>query len=402
MQKLEPLSSTVGPPANSKKKYFPRQKIVNKIVRRLRNGENLLLSAPRRIGKTTILKYLEENHSDDQIIKYIIVQSVNTQEEFFKHILNELLDDKEILAGIQGYLKQASSTVRRYASKIKDIKIAGSSIHLDNEPIDYYSECIKLIESFKTDKQIVIFIDEFPDTLNNILEQDGRLMAINFLQKNRDLRMKFSDKDLKFVYTGSTGLKNVVRKFDKLDLINDIKTVDVPTFSKDEAKELIQRLVIGFQNEMETFRVSNEVIEYILEKITWKLPYYMQMIVDGLFEYYEDNEKMITKQIVDIILSNIVKSKSDYFDYFENWKGRLKKAFKNQDYTFAINVLSYISKNETIKYEVFFDLSVKYEVNDSRYILDVLQHDGYISENNKQYGFNSILLKEWWFMNVAT
>lgn len=400
MKDLEPLRSSVGKPADGERNYFPRDKIVRKILRKLENGENLLLSAPRRIGKSTILKHIESNHDKSMIVKYIIVQSVNTQEEYFKKLFNELIEDNEIFSGIQGYLQQASSTVKGYASRVTGLGISGS-VQLGEEKIDYYKECQDLIESFKTEKQIVIFVDEFPDALNNIFEADEQ-KAINFLQKNRDLRIKYSGKGINFVYTGSTGLKNVVRKFKKLDLINDIKTIAVPPFDDIEARTLINRLVLGCQSYIPEFTINSDTIEYILQRITWKLPYYIQIIIEGLFEYYEDTEKVISNDTVDYILKEIVKSKSSHADYFENWKDRLSKAFKKQDYTFAIDVLNYISKNEVITYEVFCDMAVKNDVKDEKYILSVLEHDGYISEDDKQYGFNSILLKEWWYINVAT
>ncbi len=400
MEDLKLLISSVGQPAEGEDKYFPRDKIVTKIVRKITKGENLLISAPRRIGKSTILKHIEENPQENQIIKYMIVQSVTSQELFFKKLYNEFLDDKEIFDGVQGYFTRASSDVKIYASKITGASLGGT-IKLGDEKINYYEECIKLIESFKTEKKIIIFIDEFPDALNNILDIDKSL-AINFLQQNRDLRTKFSNKNLQFVYTGSTGLKNVVKKLKKLDLVNDIKEIDIPPFGEDEARELVQRLILGFKLDIEEFDIDENCISYILQKITWRLPYYIQIIIDELFEYYEDNEEKITNDTIDYVLKEIVKSKSKHADYFENWKDRLSRAFKKEDYTFAIEILNYISKNDIIEYDVFNDLSIKHKVKDNKYILAVLEHDGYISADDKRYGFNSILLKEWWYINVAT
>jgi hypothetical protein len=399
MSSLKPLKSSLGQPAEGESKFFARKKITKKILRKLSNGENLLLSAPRRIGKSSILKDIVRNQTDDEIIKYMIVQSVNSQEEFFKKLFNELLEDKEIFEGIQSYLTKASSTLKSYASRISGISLEGITLNPE-EVINYYEECIELISSFKTDKKIIIFIDEFPDALNNILKNDEKL-AINFLQQNRDMREKFSDNNLQFVYTGSTGLKNVVRKFKKLDLINDIETIKVPPFSDAEARELIQRLVLGYKEEIEEFYIDEDTIDYILETITWKLPYYMQIIADGLFEYYEEKEEVINNNTVDLILSELVKSKSNHSDYFENWKDRLSRAFKGDEYSFAIDVLNFIAKNEIIDYAEFCDFASKHNVIEHRYVLDVLEHDGYISEDDNKYGFNSILLKNWWFINVA-
>jgi energy-coupling factor transporter ATP-binding protein EcfA2 len=401
VKKLEPLQSSVGQPAEGEKKYFPRDQIIKKILRKLEAGEHILISAPRRIGKSTILKNLVKNHPQNHIMKYMIVQSVDTPEEFFKNLYNELIDDAEIFNGIGGYIKRRSAAVKNYINRIKGLTLSGSVQLGEEQPIDYYEESIELIKSFKTDKIITIFIDEFPDAVGNILGREPQT-AVEFLQKNRDLRMLFSDKNIRFAYTGSTGLKNVVKKIDKLDLINDLYSMRIPPLSEKEARTLIQRLVLGYQQEIAAFEIHEETINYILDQIHWKLPYYMQIITDMLFEYYEETEQKITNQTVDQILKEIVKSKSNYADYFENWKGRLKRSFKErEEYSFAIEVLNTIAISDSISYSAFYDLSIKFNVSDHRYILDVLEHDGYISEDDRKYGFNSILLKEWWYINVA-
>jgi len=402
MEKLKPLKPIAGPPAEGKDRFFPRDNIIKRIRRKLKSGGHLLLSAPRRIGKTSILKHIEDNPQENQIIKYIIVQSVDTSEEFFKKLYNALLDDKEIFDGLNGYWKRTTSSAKRYASRITGFSIEGSVEVGEEETINYYDECMLLIEHFdKKEKSIIIFIDEFPDAINNILVKNESL-AIKFLQQNRDMRQSFSNTSLQFVYTGSTGLNNVVKKLNELDLINDVPSIPIAPFDTEEAKTLIKRLVLGFREDNETFNIDDKTIDYILKKIRWRLPYYMQIIVEELFEYYEVNEISLNASIVEEVISNIVKENSDHQNYFENWKRRLRTAFKNEEYDLAVAVLNYIAKNETIDYALFHDMSISYGVDDDRYVLDVLMHDGYISEKDKVYGFNSILLKEWWYINVAT
>ena len=402
MKELEPLYPSIGQPAEGEDRYFPRGTIVKEIFRKLKYGENLLLSAPRRIGKSTILKYMAKNPKKNQIIKYIIVQSIDTSEEFFKKLYNDLVSDKEIFDGIAGYWERTTSSVKRYGSRITGISIEGSVEIGDEDTINYYEECLSLLKHFdREDKKIILFIDEFPDAVNNILEKDIQL-AIKFLQQNRDMRMLFSDTSLQFVYTGSTGLKNVVKRLDKLDLINDIVNISIYPFDELEAKTLIQRLVLGFKEDNINFDINDKTIDYILKKVAWRLPYYMQIVVVELFEYFDKTGNPIDTGSVEHILGEIVKSNSNHSAYFENWKKRLKNAFKHQEYDFAVSVLNYISKNDTIDYASFYDMSVEYDVDDFKYVLDVLEHDGYISEEDKVYGFNSILLKEWWYINVAT
>lgn len=403
MDNLKPLKGSLGVPAEGDRKYFARDKIVRKILRMLNQNENLLLSAPRRIGKSSILKYMQKHPQENQIILYIPVQSIDTSEEFFKSLFNELIKNEEIFNGVAGYLRKAKNVLKCYVSRISGFSMMSGEVKVgSDESINYYDECSRLFDSFEIkNKKIVVFVDEFPDALTNILARD-RILAIKFLQKNRDLRMSFSQSHLQFVYTGSTGLKNIVKKLDKLDLINDIVEVHVPPLSYDEAKNLIYRLILGLKEENSEFEVENSVIKYILNKIRWKLPYYIQIVIHELFEYYEEKNLPINNDSVDFVLREIVKTKSAHSDYFENWKRRLKSTFQSSDYTFSIEILNSVAKNNVISRDEIYDLSVKNKVEDYRYVIDVLEHDGYLSEDNNEYGFNSILLKEWWYINVAT
>ena len=402
MDNLKPLKPIAGPPAEGEDRFFPRDNVVKRIRRKLRAGGHLLLSAPRRIGKTSILKHIENNPQENQIIRYIIVQSIDSSEEFFKKLYNVLINDKEIFDGLEGYWQRTTASAKRYASRITGFTVEGSVEIGEEETINYYEECMLLVEHFdKKEKNIIIFVDEFPDAINNILEKDKSL-AIKFLQQNRDMRQVFSNTSLQFVYTGSTGLNNVVKKLNELDLINDIPSIPIEPFSQNEVKLLIKRLVLGFKEDNKDFDIDDKTIEYILKKIRWRLPYYIQIIVEELFEYYDENETIIDASIVEMAISDIVKANSNHQNYFENWKRRLRTAFKNEEYDFAVSVLNYISKNDVISHADFHDMSLQYKVDDFKYVSDVLMHDGYISEDNKNYGFNSILLKEWWYINVAT
>ena len=397
-----PLKSSLGQPAEGKERYFSRPHITRKICRAINNGENILISAPRRIGKSSLLKDIQANYcpgfgsnaEQQPIIKYMIIQSVDSGGLFFKKLYAKLIQDKAIFEGASGYFKNASHAVRSAISKISGISLEGIKIDAENS-IDYFHECFELIKQLK-DKKIILIIDEFPDALNNIYKEE-RDLAIQFLQQHRDLRQQSSQINVQFIYTGSTGLRNVVTKIGKLDLINDIKEIELPPLDHNEAKCFIQCLELGYQLENQGFELIPEQIDYILEKITWNLPYYLQAIVYTLFEHFEDGN-LITISAIDEVLLSMTKAKSPYSPYFENWLQRLKKAFDNEEYELAIKILNNIAIHHSIDKSKLKELSKPYTNGIYKFIMQTLEYDGYI---NEQYQFNSVLLKTWWLENVV-
>ncbi len=407
---MKPLKSCTGGSAEGDKRFFLRKKIVRKIRRKLANKENLLISAPRRIGKTSLLKHLRDTPEQNQIIIYLIVQSVASVEEFNKRLFDELMKNQQVYNGFDGFRKRANAEIKRYVTRLRSVSLEGGIEINDNENINYYAWLNTLLDELQQhEKQIILFIDEFPDVITNIDNEDkkaNRNDAITLLQQQREIREKYKNSQIQFVYTGSTGLKNVVSKLGDIHLINNLPEVKVPPFSRQEATELMQRLILGKQKELEEFELPDEVVNYTLDKIQWLLPYYIQIIVEGLFEEFEDDESNppapITTQSVDNLFKTLVKSNSTHADYFEHWKIRLHE-LNHQDEELAIAALNLAAHQGTISYAEYKKLSAQHGVKDLRHVLNVLQYDGYLSgdEEENNFGFNSVLLKEWWRNNVA-
>ncbi len=76
--------------------FFPRNKVVRQIYRRLDSGSNVFMAAPRRVGKTAIMRYLEDNPRENYEFIYIITESVDNTAGFFKQLLDSLHNLKSI------------------------------------------------------------------------------------------------------------------------------------------------------------------------------------------------------------------------------------------------------------------------------------------------------------------
>jgi hypothetical protein len=392
-QNIEPLYISTGQPADGKNKFFPRTKVLTQIWRKLKRGEDLLIVAPRRVGKSSILRYMQRNPKEGYFVKYLSIMSVDNANGYFKQIFNSLLEDDEIYGWAKGYFTKSRKAIENLGKKVRGMSLDGFEFD-SNEQIDYYIETVELLQSLpKEAKRIVFLLDEFPDTVSNIAKH-SKEEATNFLQQNRDLRQEYGDLNIQFVLTGSIGLGNVVAKLNRKDINNDLTQVEVPPLNDSEAIELIDRLCLGLKAEDICLTIDEEVKKYLLQKIVWNIPYYIQMIID---ELVDDGKEVVDKNDIDRIIDKIIKARSTA-DYFSNWKTRLRNIFEKEEELLAIKILSYISKNNMMEEKEMKKIS---EELDLKVLLEVLEYDGYINQNKKTYQFNSPLLKSWWAYRVA-
>jgi hypothetical protein len=239
------------------------------------------------------------------------------------------------------------------------------------------------------DQKIVVIIDEFAQTLQNILKDDEK-KAILFLEKNRSLRQNPEiNKNIQFIYAGSIGLENVAGSIDGSKYINDINSQILKPLSRNEAKELIKFILDGEQ------MINDETIEQILNKLHEFVPYYIQIIIQ---EIHETDFSGTTREI-NRIFEEIVKKRI----YFDHWHARLK-SYKSNEYKFAKRILNIASENEFVTSADIYDKAVEFEVEeDYKTVVNALIYDGYINNDGtaSEYRFNSPLLKMWWCRNVA-
>ena len=396
------LRITTGISAEGDEKFFPRPMIIKKIWRKIENGEHLQLTAPRRVGKTSILKNLVLQPQDGYLVRYIIVQSVDQVNEFYKLLFNELVEDKQIFGLLEGYFHQASTSVKEYIKRIKTI--GTSEVSFDSSvTLDYETELKKLIHAIPEEcPKIILEVDEFPHAVENILKIDEQA-GVRFLQSTREFRQdaKLSNK-VQFIFTGSIGLGNIVKKIGQSNLIMDLAPVPVPPLSLEEAKSLIGDLVCGLDDfHNVSLPLADSVIDYLLGKIDWLIPYYIQIVVDELCDLHEEGQSL-DQNGVDEALLRIVRNKYKHDNYFDHWKSRLKSAFDNlAQFNLAREILNRLAANQLVDQPLLNDLGVKHGVTEPRYVQSVLEYDGYITEHEERFRFNSPILKAWWYKNVA-
>ncbi|MBX9782529.1 MAG: hypothetical protein K2X48_04460 [Chitinophagaceae bacterium] len=385
------MKTITGSPAR-KEQFFKRPLIRAKILKAVASNENLLISAPRRVGKSSILLDLVDAPDENYYAVFSDTEAITSSEDFFKVILHAILDADKIEAF--GFFNHSiKEKLKKWTGRIAGISIGPVGLDITKqEKKTYFEELNEFLTDIKLEgKKILMLIDEFPITIEKIQEAHGLEAAVHFLSQNRSLRQNpvFQEK-IQFVYTGSIGLFTAVKRIQATDKINDLREIKINALSKEEATLLITLLLKEECNQTP----SEEIINYILAKLEWWIPFYFQLMVRELADL-QTNGHVITTKTVDAAFEKIIENGNIYFEHF---KDRLQKVFKSPQLgKFVDEFLLAVKNNSDTDYAKALNMAEKYDARaELDTVIEVLKHDGYIVEENNFYKFYSPILKRWW------
>ncbi len=375
--------------------YFDRPSEQNKIIRALRNDANVLISSPRRIGKTSILFKLVDSDIEGFHFLYIITQSIKTEDDFYRRLYETIIDDDAVASRTTRIGHKTRDFVSAALNRIKGVK--GVEIR-EGKGTDYRERFFNTMRTLPLEgRKIVILVDEFTQTVENIVRSGGKEQALSFLQALRELRHDEALRDnLLFVFTGSVGLENVAGRIEASDLISDLTSIKVAPLKDKEASILLGLLLEGLG-----LRAEAPSISYAIKKIEWLIPFHLQALVQEIGDLAaEDRSTKVTKKMVDLAFDGMLQHRN----HFDLWQNRLKKSLSRPEYKFAEEVLDIISRKHSLSTNEVLDLAVKHDLRDDyKQVMRVLIHDGYINNNDRPevYRFNSPVLRRWWYENCA-
>ncbi|MES2731410.1 MAG: hypothetical protein V4714_06665 [Bacteroidota bacterium] len=390
------MRNIIGVPA-TEGDFYNRPQIIRSITEGLSRSSNILLTAPRRVGKTSVMMYLLHNSQEPYFFLYKDVEGISTSNGFFKEILYSILKDKQI-AQSPSVAERIKSLPGKFFKSIKALNIGleGASIEFqdnhEQQEHNYLEELQMLLSRLDLGgKKIIMMLDEFPWAIENIVKKSNLEEASRFLQANRSLRLtpEFQQK-IQFIYAGSIGLNATVSRLGISASVNDLHPINVSPLSQEEAKDMIQQIAAT-----ESITITNIAIQHLLEKIGWLIPFYIQLAIKEAKDLLPDNRE-IDEHLMNKAFDQIIEYRNN--NLFHHWKSRLDTSFVKNELKFVHVVLSYMAQNETMHYHNIHNLAVKHKVAEPKQVLETLKYDGYVNnqEDKQVYRYNSPILKLWW------
>ena len=384
------IKNKIGVPVTGED-FFGRVQELSRANRYLDEGQSLLLSAPRRIGKSSLAKKLIANKTSQQWkCIYIDLQGTATKEEFLRTLINSF-------TGV-GLMEKTSRKVKDLISSAFNatdgVELGMLKIDLNHKD-QSTSLYRRLADTFDYEHDTLIVIDELPLFLGKLMNQEGenRDDVEYLLNWFRSIRQN-EKSHLRWLFCGSVGLRNFTNHHRMSQSINDLIDFELGELPKDEAYGLIKALACSYD-----INIDDNVVTETLELMQWSIPYFLQLLMDRIISKVQSGaDRNIDMNDIEQAVDELATS-----DYLMTWDERLDEYQDLEIYARVIlNALSTaeagLTKGQLLQLTMNGKESTEqHQVNmQLTKVLDMLEHDGYIIRKESNRKFRSPLLRKWW------
>ena len=375
------IRNTLGSPVEGGN-FYNRDREQARLWDRL-ESDHVLLLAPRRVGKTSLLYRLETTAPSHNFLPiYLSVASHETELSFVRALAETLLRHQGIGAKV---LARAKDLLER----VDKLSVAKFSVELSASSWRELGD--DLLDSLRTlDERYLIMIDELPIFVLNLLRIHDRERVRMFLNWFREARIdRELHRSLRWLVCGSVGLDTVTQRERLGDTINDFSIVRLGAFSREHAAAFLDALAHSYAVEL-----SPETRGHILDRVGWLIPYHIQLLFSALRDLDASAPSIAAvERAYAELLDGSRKS------YFDTWYQRLRDELGAEDEGHALALLELAALDpDGVPLRVVRELARSRGLEDHpmRYLLGVLRNDGYLIDEAGRWRFRSSLLRDYW------
>lgn len=369
--------------------------------------QHVLLTAPRRTGKTSVMDHLRDFPKHGFTVIYQNVQDLTHPADFFQTLLDTLQDQHP------EYLKQLAKGWKLLTdalNRISEIEFGEFKVGLRNTDPDWKNNWRqhgdKLLDQLRKQKSSVLLImDELPDMLFNLNKESPALLR-EFLAWFRAQRQNPhpSQDRARWLIGGSVNLSGTLDSLGLVDLINDLDDMSLPVLTDAQVIEFVQRMLAGRGVEFDA-----TVPEWLRAHLGRPIPLFMQMATQELYRSWKKTARKLAIADVDQVFAQLVVS-SAARDKLQHYYSRIAKYYEEPRRSAAYALLGQISLSSVGLSRAKLTQEFERHLADAgqavpaherkrhfNQLLRDLENDFYVSEiAENQYDFASGVLKAWW------
>ncbi|MEV7767999.1 hypothetical protein [Microbacterium sp. NPDC086615] len=212
----------------------------------LERGVDLLVSDPRRMGKTQFLRYLAREAASDWVSVMIDFEDVHTATAFLERAA-------QALSGEQALSAQFRQTVLAFFRTFEGAEVGVATVGSlklsaafeGQDPLVLLDRIVSQLDRERADgRGVLLLLDEVPIAIRNIERREGADAARSVLQTLR--RLTQTTRHVRWVVCGSIGFHHVLRAIGATQGdINSLTNLPLGPLAESESWELANRLLLG-------------------------------------------------------------------------------------------------------------------------------------------------------------
>ncbi|MBF0338025.1 MAG: ATP-binding protein [Nitrospirae bacterium] len=397
------MKSTLGMPVVGENYLSTRLYLVDRLREHVERA-SVLIDAPRRFGKTSVIKEFErqEKERDNFQVLFFDLEGIGSVHDFYNKCLEELIRlywFRKHWAKIKDF---TSTVVGFFSANVAKIEAYDFAVELRErtsamKPEDLRKELEPLIQCLNSiNKTTVLVFDEFPDMLLNIKNNapshaDYVKTVDNLTAWLRTLRQSNSSQNkFQFVFCGSINIRKTLEGIGLTKRIADLESLKIPPLKENEARTLVDAL---FQPKGISID-HPDALTFLISKIEGGSAYYGQLIIQTLID---TGQTRLTHTHVTHAYNNMITGGSNNLSMFSE---RLDVYLDSIQMDCAKKVLKTLCRgamDEQQLYNVHFSSDIDFDKFHE--VVERLIFEGYLLEDPTDYGklrFASPMLKDWW------
>jgi len=378
--------------------FFDRPRDLARLQRELANGANALLTAPRRVGKTSlVLRLCELERQAGRCAVFMNVEGCHDELAFAEKLVDGLTE-----SGLHPEpLSRVSLAFRKARQTLPGLKVGAAGVDMTIAAEDpEHSTLGRAVESIfrkieSGGKPVLLAIDEMPELLLALgRDEHGTERVSRLLHWLRALRQTYRQ-NVRWILLGSIGLDSFVDDRNLRKAINDLTPLNLDALDTEEANRFLTRL-----GESNGLPLSDEQRTLIIDRVGWPLPHHLQIVFHALIDSgaTQADAAAIEGAFAHLLLPGNLSQ-------FDTWRQRLEEQFGQSDATAAKDILRHLCQyaGGRVRAQILNALMSTRQAADPGTVEDqiarlllMLQRDGYVLESAGRYAFRSFLLREYW------
>ena len=381
--------------------FFNRDAEIESLMERVRDGTHTLLTAQRRMGKTSLVRELLSRLGGDETFETIFVD------------LEDAYTPAEAVAEIAFQAKGAYPRIKRLFKNVlpQETEVSGKVKVLGVElraklraGVDAgnwrYTGNQLFAALADNEKQVVLALDELPILVNRLLKGDDYTITperkrtadefLSWLRKNgQEHRGKIS-----LIVSGSVSLEPILQQGGLSAHANIFSPLDLKPWDEKTAGDCLGALA-------ETYGLAlpQEVREAMCQRLRCQIPHHVQCFFNVLHDdLRRAGRKAASLDDVRRVYEREMLGVRGQMD-MEHYESRLRMVLGSEGCRIALELLTEAAVADGMLSDHAIARQrgrLAVEANPMEYVLHVLEHDGYLERHEGGYRFISGLLEDWW------